>query len=217
MSAESALPLVMIGGGGHARVLVDALQLDGRTVLGFTAPARTDPLAPGIDWLGDDEELERYEPATVELVNGVGSIASTHARRNVFERLSRTHRFSKVLHPAAIVAASVRTGQGVQCLAGSVLGPGVQLGDNVLVNTRSVVEHDSLVGGHAHVATGAVICGSCRIGERVHIGAAATIVQGVSIAPGTVVAAGAVVTRDVVDAALVAGVPAEVKRLLDDR
>ena len=158
MSAESALPLVMIGGGGHARVLVDALQLDGRTVLGFTAPARTDPLAPGIDWLGDDEELERYEPATVELVNGVGSIASTHARRNVFERL-----------------------------------PGPDF------------------------PTGAVICGSCRIGERVHIGAAATIVQGVSIAPGTVVAAGAVVTRDVVDAALVAGVPAEVKRLLDDR
>ena len=82
------------------------------------------------------------------------------------------------------------------------------LGDNVLVNTGAIVEHNSEIGSHAHIAVGATLASSVRVGEGVHIGAGATVLEGRSIGARAVVGAGAVVTRDVDPATVVAGVPA---------
>lgn len=202
-------PMIILGGGGHARVLADGLRLAGREVLGFTAPVRQAPLAPGIDWLGDDAVLAGHDPAAVALVNGIGSVGRTTARQQLFTQLAgRGYEFAAVRHPAAIVSElDVVIGQGCQLLASSLLGPGARLGDNVLLNSRSVVEHDCWVGDHSHVATGAILCGGCHVGSGVHVGAGATVIQGITIGDGAIIAAGAVVTKNVEPLTLVAGVP----------
>ncbi len=218
MNTATGPEVILLGGGGHARALADCLRLSGRRLLGFTDPQAGQQLAPGIPWLGADDTLSSYDPTSVELINGRGSTGSTRARRQLFAAwCARGFRFAAIYHPSAVLSElDVALGEGCQVLAGAIIGPGVRLASNVLVNNRAVVEHDCQVGSHSHIATGAVLCGSCRIGEGVHIGAGACIIQGISIGDGAIIAAGSVVTRDVEPMTLSAGVPAVPKRALND-
>lgn len=210
-------PLIVIGGGGHARVLMEALHRRLAKVTGFTDPQPMDSGAFLYPYLGDDMRVNDYRPDDIRLVNGLGGTQDNAPRRLLFERWrQRGHQFASVVHPLAIVANHrVESGEGLQLLAGAVIGVGSRLGDNVLINTRAVVEHDCLVGDHVHVASGAVLCGGCRVENGVHIGAGATVIQGVNIGAGAVIAAGSVVTRDVESLTLVAGVPAYRKKRLN--
>jgi UDP-perosamine 4-acetyltransferase len=219
VNSADQLPVIILGGGGHARVLADCLQLAGRRVLGFTAPERQPDLAPGIAWLGDDAALTGHDPATVELVNGIGSVGTTGRRRQVFVHWTgKAYRFADLRHPTAVVSGlAVELGHGSQLLAGSLVAPGVRLGDNVLINSRAVVEHDCRVGDHCHVASGAIVCGGCDIGAGVHIGAGATLIQGITIGNGAIIAAGSVVTTNVEPLTLIAGVPGRPKRALNEQ
>jgi UDP-perosamine 4-acetyltransferase len=207
-------PLVIIGGGGHAAVLADTIELLGLSGRGYVGPAQGD----GLEWayLGDDEAFLQTEPQGIELLNGLGSVAAIGLRAELYTRyLQRGFHFASLIHPAAVLSRKrVRNGKGLQVLAAAVVNTGACLGDNVLINTRAVVEHGCRVGDHSHVATAAVLCGGVELGERVHIGANATVNQGVRIGDGAVVASGAVVTADVPPGALVAGVPAVLKRQL---
>ena len=209
-------PLIIIGGGGHAAVfaeLTDILQLP---VLGFTdvqVPDR-DALLSGLRFLGDDASiLATHNADEILLVNGLGSTGEIKLRAALFDHFTAEgYSFSDVFHPTAYLSPSASHGQGLQILAGAIINTGVQLGANVLINSRALVEHHSVVGDHCHIASGAVVCGECRIGHSVHIGAGAVINQGISIENGAIIASGAVVIADVPAGGLMAGVPAQQKR-----
>lgn len=207
-------PVIILGGGGHAKVLADSLLRSGQPVTGFTDPDAGACLLDGIPRLGDDEIVLDYPPQEILLVNGLGSVGDNDPRRKLFSEFTQQdYRFAAVTHPGAIVSPHhVHVGQGCQILAGAVINPGTRLGDNVIVNSGAVVEHDCHIGDHVHISPGAVVCGGCRIGAGVHIGAGAVIIQGVTIGHGTVVAAGSVVIANVEPLTLIAGVPGEVKR-----
>ena len=212
------LPHILVGGGGHALVLAETLLRNGRTLLGFTDQGPREPLLPGVPWLGDDAVIEARDPHRCLLVNGLGSVGDTRPRRALFERfVARGYRFARVSHPSAVCATrGVVLGRGSQLLAGAVVAPGTTLGDNVLLNSRAVLEHGCRVGAHSHIASGAVVCGDCLLHEAVHVGAGAVILQGIEIGSGAVIAAGSAVTRDVEPLTLVAGVPATPKKSLRD-
>lgn len=205
----SPKPVVLLGGGGHARVLLDVLALTGRAVRGLLDD---DPAVTGSDQaqrLGGIEALKQLDPSEIELINAIGSANLPTIRQAVYEHARAAgFRFAPVLHPDATIARLATLGPGVQVLAQSVVGPGTTLGENVLINTRSSVDHDCTVGPHTHLAPGVTVCGSVRIGAGCHIGSGATIIQGVTLGDGVLVAAGAVVTKDVADGQRVAGVPA---------
>ncbi len=206
-------PVIILGGGGHARVLAELLVGGGTPVLGYTAPEDGGALAPGVGWLGDDRRLADYPPERGGLVNGIGSVGDTAARRRLFDRLrGQGYTFPLLCHPSAMRSPSAECGQGCQLMAGAILQAGARLGDNVLLNSRALVEHGCRIGRHTHIASGAVVCGDCEIGEGCHIGAGAVLIQGLRVGNGAIIAAGAVVTQNVKPMTLVAGVPAEVKR-----
>ncbi len=204
-----SLPVLIIGAGGHARVLIEALAKSGTAMLGCVAkeaPACGSLLIP---FLGDDEALYSHAPSSVVLVNGIGSIARPDLRRDIFLRFKQKgYRFGVVAHPAAILPSEVVLGEGAQVMAGVILQPGCRIGDNVIVNTGAVVDHDCRIGAHAHIAPGAVLSGDVTVGEGAHVGTGARVIQGVEIGAGAVVGAGAAVVRDVPPGAKVAGVPA---------
>jgi sugar O-acyltransferase (sialic acid O-acetyltransferase NeuD family) len=201
-----SLPVIVIGGGGHGRVVIEALRRAGSTVIGVIDPERgVSALLPdGVAWLGSDEALAAYAPDGHVLANGVGSIGDT-ARRRVFERLKAAgYGFVRVEHPAATIAqAGVSLGEGAQVMAGAVVQPGTRIGANAIINTRAAVDHDCVIGDHAHIAPGAVLCGDVVVGGDTHVGAGSVVIQGRRIGAGCLIGAGAIVLRDVPDRMIV--------------
>lgn len=205
------LPLIIIGGGGHATVVVDALLAAGEQVLGITDadPTKQGTLVCGVPVLGDDRVLDEYSPATLQLVNGIGGIGSVLARMSVQCRLQQSGwRFASVRHPTAIVSPFARLADGVHLLAASVLQAGSVIGEGCIVNTAAVIEHDVELGAWTHVAPRALVCGTVVVGARCHVGAGAVVRQGLRLGDDTVIGAGAVVVTDFSGNGVLVGVPA---------
>lgn len=205
----SELPVIVIGGGGHAKVLLSALKLTERNVLGFVDLNLALPPLLGVPHLGDDSAVFTYLPDRVELVNGVGSLGSTKNHQNVYDRfVQKQYRFAAVIHPSAVVAPEVQIEDGVQIFAGAIVQSGCRICANVIVNTGARVDHDCIIDAHAHIAPGVTICGGVSVAGGAHVGAGATVIQGIHIGKGSMVGAGALVIRDVPPGAKVVGVPA---------
>jgi len=205
-------PLIILGAGGHAKVLIDALRLQSVKILGIADAdhGKKGQLRLGVPVLGGDEVVMIYTVEKIHLVNGVGSVRVNPLRRQIFERYKRMgYRFASVVHPSAIVAIDVALSEGAQIMAGAIVQAGCYVGANAIINTGSIVDHDCHIWEHAHISPGVTLSGGVRVGENAHIGTGATVIQGIQIGRNCLVAAGAVVIRDVPDDATVAGIPAK--------
>src|SRR5690606_33329158 len=132
-SQQSRLPVVVIGAGGHARVLLELLRCLGRQVLFLTdRDAQWHGRRIGeVEVRGADELILELSPDAVRLVNGVGSTAQPRARRDVYSRfVEKGYQFDTLVHPSAVVAQGVQLGTGVQVMAGVVIQPGTRIGQN---------------------------------------------------------------------------------------
>lgn len=204
-------PVIILGGGGHAKVLIEALRASSVSIIGITDPKEGKKHGDvlGVPVLGDDSIVERHPPGSVLLVNGVGSVSVPKARKTLFDTFKhRGYDFATVIHPSAVVASDVALGEGSQVMAGVVIQPGCRIGKNVVVNTNSTVDHDCIIGNHVHLSPGVTLSGGVRVGDVVHVGTGATVIQGVSIGSNSIVGAGSVVIKDVHEDAEVVGVPA---------
>lgn len=207
-----SLPVIVIGAGGHAKVLIDALRSRAVPLLGIVEAdsRRHGQMLLDVPIVGDDDAVLGMAADSLLLVNGVGSVRVSAARRRLYESFkAKGYRFATVVHVSAIVAADVALAEGAQIMAGSVLQTGSRIGENAIINTRVAVDHDCEIGNHVHVSPGATLCGGVVVGDGAHIGAGATVIQGVRIGSNCMVAAGAVVIRDIPDGVTVAGVPAK--------
>jgi sugar O-acyltransferase (sialic acid O-acetyltransferase NeuD family) len=214
----AAVRIIAVGAGGHLRVLLDALRLQGLAVEGIVdADAATHGTVRfGLPVLGDDSVLLRQPRLDVRLLNAIGSIGvctPASARHGVFARFKeRGYGFCTVIHPSAVISSDTTLAEGVQIMAGVVLQPGVSVAENTIINTRAAVDHDCRIGAHVHLAPGVTLSGGVTVGEGVHIGTGAVVIQGVTIGAGATIAAGAVVVKDVPAGVLVLGVPAKERR-----
>lgn len=203
---------VIFGAGGHAGVLIEVLrqQSEQISLRGILDPSPEKPSLLGVPVLGGDTQLQNLKAEGVtHFVVGVGSVGQPLLKKKLYQQgiTGGLVPFS-VIHPSAIISPSVTIGGGAQLLALSLLNTGARLGENVLVNSGAIVEHDCVIGEHVHIATGARLGGAVQVGDAVHIGAGATIRQGIRIGAGAIVGAGAVVVKDVAAHTTVVGVPA---------
>lgn len=211
--ADSQVRCLILGGGGHARVLIDSLQASG--IAELVAVLDRNPSLWGKDLLnvpvlGGDELLPALaRQGVTHFVVGVGGVGDNGPRRRLFE-LAMAHGLTPltVVHPAAICSTRASVGAGSVIFPAAVVNAGACVGQNVIVNSGAIVEHDCNIGDHAHVATGSRLCSTVDVGIGAHIGAGATVRQGLCIGEGAIVGAGAVVVRDVAPCTVVVGVPA---------
>jgi len=202
---------LILGAGGHAKVLLEALQQAGVAIMGVvdSDPALLGTKILGIPVLGDDTKVGQFSCDEIVLVNGLGSIRLPVRRTQIFKYFKEQgYCFATVVHPSAIIASDVVLGEGTQVMAGAVIQPGCRIGCNSIVNTRASIDHDCLIGDHVHIAPGVTMSGAVRVGDGAHIGTGATIIQGITVGQFSTVGAGAVVTKNVKDGRLVVGVPA---------
>jgi UDP-perosamine 4-acetyltransferase len=206
--------VVVLGGGGHAKVVVDILLLCGWSVAGFTDPA---PVAGeellGAPWLGGDDALARLRHDGIAwAIAALGD----NARRTGAAARARAlgFRLANAVHPSAQVSPHARLGEGLAVMPGVVINAGSTLGDSTILNTCSSVDHDCTLGQGVHVAPGAHLAGYVMVGDEALIGGGAVVGRGRPIRIGcrAVVGAGAVVIHDVAAGATVAGNPARALR-----
>jgi len=207
--------VVGLGAGGHARVVLEILQLmEDYEVVGLldSKPELWNTEVLGIPVLGNDDLLPQlYKDGLRHVFIGVGTVGDTQPRRQLYEKaLSQGFQVVQGIHPQAILSPSVDIGRGPTIMAGAVINANTRLGDDVIVNTGAVVEHDCTIGDHVHIATGARLASAVHIDRGAHIGVGASVRQCIHIGQDSVVGAGAVVVSNVPDDVVVVGVPARV-------
>ena len=205
-------PYMIIGGGGHTRVLIGVLQANGAAIHGVLTQDESllGKQILGVPVLGLESE-EGILPSSEEvcIANGVGNRASRSGsglavREGLYERYTEMgYELPMIWSLSANVMAHVNVAVGAQIMAGAQLQPGSWVAENAIINSCASIDHDCVVGKHTHIAPGAILCGNVQVGERTHVGAGAVISQGVVIGDDCVIGAGAVVTRNVVSGQLV--------------
>jgi len=218
VNAKSALdPVVGIGAGGHARVVMEVLILDGRyEIRGLldSNPTLKGASMDNVRVLGDDSLIFglRDEGLRYFFV-GLGSVGDCRPRARLYKlAVDAGLKPVTTIHPDAVMSASAKINQGATIMAGAIINSYAILGENVIVNTGAIVEHDCVVQSHVHIASRAVLASGVHVGEMTHIGAGAIIRQGIEVGEGVTVGAGAVVVKDVAPWTVVTGVPAHVLR-----
>ena len=192
---------VMIGGGGHAASLIDALQGSGWDIVGALDDAQPvgSVVALGVAVIGDDAMLDELMGQGVRTAFiGVGGATDATIRRKIFRALEqRGFHLPPVVHKSAQVGVDVKLGPATYVLPGAVIGPRCQIGANVIINSGAIVCHDCRIEDHAHITPGAILAGTVRVGEGSVVGMAATVLFGSSIGRDSVIHNSASVVGDV--------------------
>jgi sugar O-acyltransferase (sialic acid O-acetyltransferase NeuD family) len=203
--------VVLLGAGGHAAVVAEAILLLGGKLGGYVSPTAALGDGGGLKcpYLGDDEALNALVAADFAIALALGFVdAAGAARRARILNTLAAGALATIIHPAATVSHTAKLGAGCFAAAGAIIGTRSYVGIGSIVNTGAVVDHDCRIGTNSHIATGAVVAGGVSIGADVLIGAGATVLQGVNVGDAAVVGAGAVVVADVDARTTVVGVPA---------
>jgi sugar O-acyltransferase (sialic acid O-acetyltransferase NeuD family) len=196
-------PLLILGAGGHGRVVADAAlrtQRWGEVRATARGLERSGELLPGVP-------LQAFEAALAQ-ARAVHVAIGDAAARRLESEAAGLERLATVIHPEASVSVHAQVGDGCFVAARAVVGPLARLGRGVIVNHGAVVDHDNGVGDFSHVAPNATLGGSVQVGEGVLVGAGATVLPGLRVCAHAVIGAGAVVTQDISEPGVYAGVPA---------
>lgn len=192
-------PLVIIGAGGHGRVIADIAKLCGYQEIVFLDDAQIEGVA------GKVCDYTKYIQ-TSDFVVGIGN---NSIREKIHQELSGSNaEIVTLIHPKAVVAEQVQLGRGTTVMAGAVINVGTVVGDGVVINTNSSIDHDCLIGDFCHVSVGASLCGTVRIGRQTMISAGATVIHNVTVCDNCMIGAGAVVIRNIDEQGTYVGVPA---------
>lgn len=199
--------MVVVGAGGHAKVVVELARDNGFDVVGCTDRNTDGPAVVGAPVIGDDSTLAAL------FASGIGFAAvglGANALRLKVGRQLQAIGFAlpPLVHSSATVSPSVRLGSGVAVMAGAVINAETSVGDFSVVNTRAGVDHEGVIGHGAHIGPGASLSGSVNVGDEAFVGVGATVLPGVCIGKAAMLGGGSVAIRDIPAGATAVGAPA---------
>ena len=213
----SPIPLIIIGCGGHGRVVWDIAETTGR----FDVIAILDDAYSALEWQNEGVWHGPIAYAS-ELLNSraagqiIIAIGTNATRRDIADRLGLpVDRYAQVIHPGAHISRLSSIAPGTVIMPGAVVNAGAQIGAHAIVNSGAVVEHDAIIGAYAHLSPQAAVAGSVSVGEGTHLGIGSCTIPSVMIGAWSVLGAGATAVRNIPSYVVAAGVPAKVQRTLD--
>jgi sugar O-acyltransferase (sialic acid O-acetyltransferase NeuD family) len=194
--------MILYGAGGHGKVVYDCLLSQDISFTGIFDDNPQKKLFAGI------KVISPYQPGKFSgenLIISIGSNTDRHRISNIVR-----HSFGEIVHKTVYMAKDSTISRGSMLLANVVIQPGVLIGEHVIINTGSIIEHDCQIDGFVHVGPGAVVCGGVSIGKGALIGANATILPGISIGAWAIIGAGSVIPKDVSAGKKVIGNPGRI-------
>jgi acetyltransferase EpsM len=202
---------VLIGAGGHAKVILDILEENKETVIGLIDDNPLLQELRGYPVLGNIN----YVPYLLEKYKGnlkfIISIGDNRVREKISARLNCLKvTFGKAIHPSAVVSSNAFIGEGTVVMPNAVINSSAYVGKHVIINSGAIIEHDCVVEDYAHVSPGAKLAGNVQIGRLAHIGTGANIIPNILIGSDSIIGAGAVVTQPIPESVVAVGVPAKV-------
>lgn len=206
------MDLILIGAGGHGKVVLDIVQCEGKhRVVGFLdADASLHGTSVGgVPVMGGINQLIKLKSQKIRaaLVSiGDNRIRQQYAR----EAASAGLELVSAIHPRAVVAKSATIGRNVVIAAGAIVCPEARVADSVIINTGAIVDHECDVGEAVHLAPASALAGRVRVEELAFVGMGARVIQCLTIGARSVVGAGAVVRTDIPPDVTAVGVPARV-------
>ncbi len=200
-SRYDAMDAIILGGGGHARALMDAAQGSAYRIIGAVdarQPVGATVLG-GVQILGDESLLQDlFDRGVRNAFVGVGGATSNRARRDVFHLLATIgFRLPSLVSRAAHLGVDSTLGEATYLFPGASVGPAVRIGDNCIINQNVVIAHDSVIGDHVHLAPNAVVAGHCRIDAMTTIGMCATVMNQVHVGENCLAHNNVALTQDV--------------------
>ncbi len=204
-------PIVILGAGGHAKVVIELIRAQGGVIAGLTDSNPTPRSVLGVPVVGDDRALPRLVADGVRYAFvAIGDNKARAAAAQAATGLGLI--LVNAISPNATVSDSARLGRGVAVMAGAVINAEASIDDLAIVNSGAIVDHDCRLERGCHEGPGAVLAGAVRIGAGALIGTGASVTPGRSIGAGAVVGAGACVVDDLEPDVVAVGVPARVIR-----
>jgi sugar O-acyltransferase (sialic acid O-acetyltransferase NeuD family) len=207
-------PLVLIGGGGHCKSVIEAAESAGYSILGILdMPESVGCSILDYRVIGTDDDIPSFAHKA-DFVITVGFITTPKVRTNIYNRVKAAGgRFATVIASSASVSRNAVVGDGAVVLHHAAVNAGASVGDNCIINTAAVIEHDVVIGAQSHISTGAVVNGGCRIGERVFVGSRSVVGNGLSITDDCIVGSGSNVTRNIATPGIYWGNPAKYQKM----
>jgi UDP-perosamine 4-acetyltransferase len=211
-AATAETPVVILGAGGHAKVIIELLRQDRSLALvGLVDVQRTRTDLLGVRVIGSDGMLPELRRGGVK--HAFVALGDNRARLNAARRL-RDCDFQLVnaISSHACISPSARVGRGVAIMAGAVVNAETVIEDLAILNTRASVDHDGYVGEAAHIAPGCALAGRVHIGSLAFIGTGTSAIPGITVGENSLVGAGSCIVRDIPANSLAFGVPARIVR-----
>ena len=191
-------PIIILGGGGHASVLIDILSFMNSEVIGITDPLlEKGSLVNGVSVIGCDDRVLDFANSEVLLVNALGPRPKSSTREILSQKfINLGYQFLTLIHPRAYVSSSAKIEDGAQIMAGAIVQAQSHIGMLSVVNTGAISEHDCSVGEHGHIAPGAILCGGVQAGSGVFVGCGAVVLENLRLEANSTIAAGVTLRRN---------------------
>lgn len=199
--------ILIIGAGGHGKVIADIALRQGVEDLGFLddKPANVGGKVFSIPILGLSSQWSDFKCEGI--IVGVGD---NLIRRQIVQRAEQYGMppWVTLAHPNSVFAHSAKIGLGTVLMAGAIVNADTEIGGHCILNTGATVDHDCILGHYVHVAPGANIAGGVCVGDGALLGIGCVVLPGIKVGEGAIIGAGAVVVNDVPAYTTAMGVPA---------
>ena len=205
-------PLILVGGGGHCKSVIDVAESAGYTILGvLDMPEDIGKEILSTKVIGTDNDIPQYVDKA-EFVITVGFIKNPAVRIKLFNKVKEAGgKLATIIASTAHVSQYATIGEGTVVMHQAFVNAGAQVGSNVILNTFTNIEHDAVIGDQCHISTGTMVNGDCKVGNNCFIGSQSVLANGVTIGDDIIVGAGSLVRKSIKEKGIYSGNPAILK------
>ena len=197
--------MVIIGAGGHGKVVADNALKNGYTDIYFVDDYM-DGECMGFPIIGSSKDIKNLDDGNTDFVIGIGN---NGVRKKIAEKYEVN--WVTLIHPSAQIAVNVSIGKGTVIMAGAIVNACAAIGEHCIINTSAIIEHDNILEDYVHISPSARLGGTVRVNEMTHVGIGATVKNNIEICSSCIIGAGAVVVKDIKESGTYVGVPAKRK------
>lgn len=189
--------VIIIGFGGHAKVVAEIIKLNGDKVFGYLDDIKQDKTI-----IGKVSDCSKFVDK-----HFIIAIGNNQVRKKISEE-HQNLKWYTAIHPTAVVSETAKIQEGTVVCANATINADATIGKHSIINTAAVIEHDNDIGDFCHISPNATLCGTVTISECTHIGAGAVVRNNISIGVDITIGIGAAVVKDLKKPGVYVGVPA---------